>query len=910
MALAPGARLGPYEIVAAAGSGGMGEIYRARDTRLGREVAIKVLPQHLSADAGRRERFEREARAVSSLNHPNICVLHDIGHQEGVDYLVLELLEGETVADRLLRGALPIDQVMRAATEIASALARAHRQGIVHRDLKPQNVMLTKTGAKLLDFGLAKLREGESDGAAAPGAGASGGARPGGTPPGGSMLPTATRNLTTAGTLLGTFQYMAPEQLEGKEADARTDIFAFGALLYEMASGRRAFEGGSQASLIAAIMGKEPVPLAQVAPLAPAPLDRIVRRCLAKDPDDRWQSASDLAHELREVAGAAAIPVPATSAPSGVHAGAPPAKRRRVFGLAAAAGIAVVAAAVTAAAMYVTRPRPVAPAPLRANLILPTGMRLAGQDGGLSLSPDGRILVIVGSRAEGERMLHVRRLDSVETQPLAGTEGASYPFWSPDGRFIGFFSGHKLRKVPAAGGTVVTLCDAQDGRGGTWGRRGDIVFAPSAFGGLLRVDERGGTPAPVTTTDDPTVSHRLPWFLPDGKRLLFFSGTSVVTERNSIAVFDLDTKKVTPLLNVNSGGRYVAPGWLVFVRDRNLMAQRFDPVTLRLGGEAAPIVERIRFNPNRWTGSFALSDTGLLVSQSGSLAPRSRLSWFDLDGKPLGTFGSSFEGFGVEMAPDGKRAVVTQVPADGVPQLWMYDLARGLGTRFTFGTSAAIYPVFSPDSRRVAFGDSEGRILEKDVDGSADARPVIETQDVIRQPTAWTPDGRFIVYRGQGAGTGWGISRVAAIRGGEQQTLVDGPADENYAHVSADGRWLAYESNESGETSQLYIVPFDNPKGRKYQVTSEGVRSVSWMPRGLGILYQTAERRMRVIEITPSGDGLAIGAARPVFGDKAAPTDWTLHPDGRRILALVPESADVEPPLALVTDWATGLEAR
>src|SRR5262245_54581379 len=646
MALAPGVRLGPYEIVAAAGSGGMGEIYRARDTRLGREVAIKVLPQHLSADAGRRERFEREARAVSSLNHPNICVLHDIGHQEGIDYLVLELLEGETVADRLLRGALPIDQVMRSATEIASALARAHRQGIVHRDLKPQNVMLTKTGAKLLDFGLAKLREGDPDGAAAPGAGASGGANRGGTPAGGSMLPTATRNLTTAGTLPGPFQYMAPEQLEGKETDARTDIFAFGALLYEMASGRRAFEGGSQASLIAAIMSKEPAPLAQVAPLAPAALDRIVRRCLAKDPDDRWQSASDLAHELREVAGAASIPVPATSTPSGIQAAATM-RTRRGISLVAAAGIAIVAAAAAAAGMYLTRPQPEPAAPLRANLVLPSGLRLVAQDGGLALSPNGRILAIAATQGDRDRMLYVRRLDTLEAQPLTGTEGASYPFWSPDGRSIGFFANRKLRKIPASGGSVVTLCDAQDARGGSWSRRGVIVFAPAAFGGLFRVDEAGGTATQVTTTDQAAVTHRLPWFLPDGRHLLFFSGTSVLAEKNGISVLDVDAKEVTPLLTVNSGGRYVAPGWLVFVRDRTLMAQRFDTATLRLSGEALPIADKIRFNPNRWTGAYALSDTGLLLSQSGTFGQRGQLTWFDLDGKPSGTIGSLAETFGV-----------------------------------------------------------------------------------------------------------------------------------------------------------------------------------------------------------------------------------------------------------------------
>jgi serine/threonine protein kinase len=904
MALAPGARLGPYEIGAAAGSGGMGEIYRARDTRLGREVAIKVLPQHLSADPGRRERFEREARAVSSLNHPNICVLYDIGHQEGVDYLVLELLEGETIADRLLRGALPIDQLMRCATEIASALARAHRQGIVHRDLKPQNVMLTKTGAKLLDFGLAKLREEGPEGTAA-------GADPGGAPGGGSMLPTATRHLTTAGTLLGTFQYMAPEQLEGRDADARTDIFAFGALLYEMASGRRAFEGGSQASLIAAIMGKEPVPLAQAAPLAPTALERIVRRCLAKDPDDRWQSASDLAHGLREVAGAADIPVPATSAPSGPQAvAAPPVKTWSGRGILTGAGIALLAAAATAVVILAMRSQPVPPAPLRANLVLPPGLRLEVRDGGITLSPDGRLLVLVGVRADGDQMLYVRRLDSLELQPLTGTEAPSYPFWSPDSRTIGFFSGHKLRKIPATGGTVLTLCEAQNARGGSWGRRGEIVFAPAPFGGLMRVDESGGTPTPVTTAERASFTHRLPWFLPDGRHLLFFSGADVSSGGNRIAVLDLDSKQVTPLMTVDSGGRYVAPGWLVFVRDRNLMAQRFDPVTLRLGGEAMPIAERVRFNPNRWTGAYTLSDTGLLLSQSGSIALRGQLTWLDLDGRSTGTIGSPVEASGVDVAPDGKRAMLTQSGADAVPQLWMYDLARGLGTQFTSGTKPASDPVFSPDSSQVAFTDNEGEILVKDVDGSAEARRIIQTQDAIRTPTAWTPDGRFILYREQAAGTGWSVGRVAARPNGERQPLLNGPADEDYSRVSPDGRWLAYESNESGETNQIYIVRFDDPKGRKSQVTSDGVRSFSWMPHGLDILYQTQERRMRVIDITASGDGLAIGAPRPVFGDKAAPADWALHPDGRRILALVQESADVEQPLALATDWAAGLPAH
>ena len=915
MPLAPGTRLGPHEIIAPAGSGGMGEIYRARDTRLGREVAIKVLPQHLSADPARRERFEREARAVSSLNHPNICVLFDIGAQDGVDYLVMELLEGETVADRLLRGALPMEQVLRHATEIASALARAHRQGIVHRDLKPGNVMLTKSGSKLLDFGLAKLRDGEPDA----GAGAAAGASPGG----GSMLPTATRNLTTAGTLLGTFQYMAPEQLEGQEVDARTDIFAFGALVYEMASGRRAFEGKSQASLVAAIMGKEPPPLSQVAPLAPVPLDRIVRRCLAKDPDDRWQSASDLAHELREIAGLPAGPAGASSQSDASQAwprvassptGASATTGRRAVSLPIAAALALAAAAASAAAMYFTRPQPAPPPMVRTHVTLPADLGLAAGDGPIAFSPDGTMVVLAPSRDLADRPLHLRRLDSLEMQPLAGTEGATYPFWSPDGRFIGFFAGHKLRKIAPTGGAVFTLCDATDGRGGTWSRDGAIVFSPAPFGPLYRVDQAGGTPTAVTTTAAPAVSHRLPSFLPDGKRLLYFVGTSIKSQDNGIYVLDLESGTSRRLLEGESGGRYAPPGWLVFFRERTLMAQRFDPATIALAGEAAPIAEKVRFSPNRWTGTYTMSDTGLLLYQTGSNAPTGRLAWFDLDGKQIGTLGEQIEGFALRIAPDGRRAAVTQIGSDGRPEIWVYDLARGLGSRLTFGPGAGMHPVFSPDSRSIAFaGANEGKILVASVERSGPPRVVIEQRDVVRMPTSWSPDGRIIVYREQAAGTGWNVNQIDA-QGGEPKPLMAGPENEDRGLVSPDGRWLAYVSAESGQRDDLYIVPFADPGGRKYQVTSGGVGGLSqpfaWLSGGRQILYQGGDRRMHVVDVTPEGQGLVIGTPRPVFGDRPAPWQWSVHPDGRRILAILQNEDDQNTPLVLVTDWQAGLAAK
>ncbi|MGH9317449.1 MAG: protein kinase domain-containing protein, partial [Thermoanaerobaculia bacterium] len=565
MTISPGSRLGPYEVLSPLGAGGMGEVWKARDTRLGRAVAIKVLPSHMSASPEVRQRFEREAKTISQLSHPHICALHDIGREGETDYLVMEYLEGETLTDRLVKGPLPLEQTLRFGVEIADALDKAHRQGIVHRDLKPGNVMLTKSGVKLLDFGLAK--------AMAPAA------------PAGSLtaLPTQ-QGLTQEGTILGTFQYMSPEQLEGKEADARSDIFAFGAVLYEMATGRKAFSGSSQASLISAIMTSDPAPISSVQPMSPPALDRVVKTCLAKDPDERWQNAHDLMGELKWIAGL------------GSQAGVPgpPVARRRsrerlAWGMMTVTLFVALAAAVAAVVRNAHRAA-MLERPMRSSIVLPEKSALRAA----ALSPDGTRVVFVARDSSGKNLLWIRPLDSLAVRPFPGTENPSFPFWSPDSLFVGFFADGKLKKIGASGGAPQTLCDAPINRGGTWNREGVILFTPVPDGPLYRVSASGGLPTPVTRFDPSRgeTSHRWPFFLPDGRHFLYHVasfGSGGQVEKMGIYVGSLDSKEEKFLLRANSSVAYAPPGYLLFLRDRNLLAQPFDAQRIRITGDPLPV---------------------------------------------------------------------------------------------------------------------------------------------------------------------------------------------------------------------------------------------------------------------------------------------------------------------------------
>ncbi|HYB53702.1 MAG TPA: protein kinase, partial [Thermoanaerobaculia bacterium] len=690
MPLSPGAHLGPYEILAPLGAGGMGEVYRARDPRLGREVAIKTLPPHLSSSPEARQRFEREAKTISQLSHPHICALYDVGHEGETEYLVMELLDGETLAERLAKGPLPLEHTLRFGVQIADALDRAHRVGIVHRDLKPGNVMLTKSGVKLLDFGLAKFSTPTS-----------------GPISGLSMLPTTPKasNLTAEGTILGTFQYMAPEQLEGKEADARTDIFALGAVLYEMATGKKAFAGASQASLISSIMTKDPEPISSTQPMSPPALDRVVRTCLAKDPEDRWQSAGDVAKELKWLAEGSSLPA-GLSAPSAGR------KRREIVAwLVAAAAVAGLAAV----SIFSRRPH-TETSVARSFLLPPEKMEFetsADNCASLTISPDGRNVTFAVRDAEGKTLLWLRSLDALSGRPIPGTEGASFPFWSPDSRSLAFFAGGQLKRVEVAGGPSLAICDAPNGRSGSWNRNGIILFSPNTNTEVFQVPAAGGTPTPATRLDvaSSETTHRWPAFLPDGKHFLYTAGShseGTKSTSNAIYLASLGSTERTRILQGHSNVAY-ASGCLLSVRDHVLLAQPFDLSRGHLTGEPVPLADGVQNETSYFRGGFSVSDNGILIYATGTSGTNSRLRRLDIKtGQPSGEpFGDPAEYRELSVSTDDSRIAATIAdPSTGLPEIWLVD-ARGARAHFTSG-GPAFSPVFSPDGTRIAYARAKG----------------------------------------------------------------------------------------------------------------------------------------------------------------------------------------------------------
>jgi serine/threonine protein kinase len=886
MTLPAGSRLGPYEILSAVGTGGMGEVYKARDTRLDRTVAVKVLPASLSENAAFRQRFEREARAISKLSHPHICTIHDVGNEAGVEYLVMEFLEGETLAERIAKGPLPLEQVLRYGIEISDALEKAHRQGVVHRDLKPANAMITKSGIKLVDFGLAKLD--------VPAIGSVVSSL--------SVVPTqADLGLTAQGTILGTFHYMAPEQLEGGEADGRTDIFALGLLLYEMATGKKAFAGKSPASLMAAILHKEPEPISSFQPMIPPALERIVRTCLAKDPDDRFQTAHDVRLQLQWIAeGGSGVGLPALVAP-----------RRKSREKLAWALLPVAALAAIAATVLVIRLSSELPPVVRSSLLPPEKSSFAFEFGPMALSPDGSRMAFVAT-SSGTNMLWVRPLSGASAQPLAGTEGASNPFWSPDSRFLGFFAKGKLNKIEASGGPPQSLADASLGRGGSWNREGVILFVPNSRAVVHRVSASGGEASRVTRLDAGAseVSHRWPVFLPDGRRFLYLAQSGGgADEKNAIYAASLDGGERKHLFDANSNVVYAPPGYLLFHRERTLLARPFDPRSLRFTAEAFPVAEDVQYFATFAQAAFAASDQGLLAYQTGVSGGETQLTWLDRAGKPTGTVGAPGRLTTPRISNDGRRVAVRILDAQSVGDIWIYDLERDTRTRFTFDPSDEFGPLWSRDDSRVLFSaarKSPGDVYQRDSAGTAKEQPLLSS-NAFKMPLDWSPDGRVLLLQVDNPRmpTQMDLWTYSAADG-KATPFLQSEANETLGRFSPDGRWIAYVSNASGR-EEVYVVPFPGPGG-EWQISTAGGRAPIWTRGGREIVYQAPGDEIMAVEVRTS-PAFQAGIPKTLFKTHLRPPpgrQFDVTPDGERFLVNRKPGDQVSDSITLVQNWVAG----
>ena len=878
-----GKTLAHYEIVEKIGAGGMGEVYRARDSRLNRDVAVKVLPGHISADPEVRQRFEREARVISSLSHPNICTLYDVGCEDGVDFLVMEYLEGETLYDRLRRDPLPAKEVLSLGAQIADALDRAHRAGIIHRDLKPGNIMLTRDGAKLLDFGLAKTAEMGAASVAT------------------SVLTEANteKPLTAEGTILGTFQYMAPEQLEGKSLDARTDIFSLGAVLYEMATGKRAFAGGSQASLIASILERDPAPISTVAPVSPPALDRTVLKCLAKDPDERWQTARDVASELTWIA--------EDSSRAGVprHVSRRRRSRERML-----LGLGSVLLAATIGLSYsVFRLSAREDRVVRAFIPPPEGTTFDLDDflpGPVSVSPDGTRIAFVADHEDGAELLWVRHIDALTGQPLAGTDGASYPFWSPDSRMIGFFADGKLKKIAAEGGAALSLCDAENGKGGTWSEEDVILFTPRWDMPIYRVPAAGGEPQEVTALDEALRenSHRLPRFLEGGRRFLYFARSSGARDKNpsTVRLGSLDGEPQRTLFASETAAIPVS-GHLLYVSENTLLARPFDEKRAELTGPAFPIAENVESMPGAGCGIFSASRNGVLVYQLDTPDVVGQLTWVDRSGNELGTLGEPSVYGNPVFSPNAEYLAVEDWSSGETADLWIFEVARGVRTRFTLGPGTESGAVWTPDGKSIVYSsDAAGRfdIYRKSVDGAEEAELLLQSP-VDKSPTSISPDGRFLLFDQER-----GIWLLPLDGESEARPFIDGELTEFDGRFSPDGRWVAYVSTES-QQPEVYVVPFPGP-GRRYQVSTATGMGGDWSADGREIVFGT-ENGIFAVAMEATGSSLRIGPPELLFGVEDFTGGGPL-PDHQRFIGLktlgTPEIAS----LALVMNWTAELDGR
>jgi eukaryotic-like serine/threonine-protein kinase len=884
MPVASGMKLGPYEIQSLLGAGGMGEVYRARDVRLDRTVAIKVLAPHLSSSPELKQRMEREARAISSLNHPNICQLYDIGSQDGTDYLVMEFLEGETLAERLHRGALPLGETLAIGSTIAEALAVAHRQGIVHRDLKPGNIMLTKSGAKLMDFGLAKATtaglEGTSKAPVLSAAPTMSGASP-------------ASPLTTAGALIGTIQYMSPEQIEGKEADARSDLFALGGILYEMVTGGRPFRGKSQISVASAILEKEPEPISSLQPLTPQAFEHVVTTCLAKNPDDRFQTAHDVRLQLKWIA------------QSGL-AGSKPAERERsglgLGGWVAAGGLAVL---LMALAIWWHAAKPdertsyfAAPLPFSAR--------------DLAVSPNGHTIAVVGRESERRNLLWIYEPGSPAATSIANTEGANFPFWSADGRSLGFFADGRLKRVDIAGGPVQTLCDAPNGRGGAWNEDGVILFTPTGqLGtGLYRIAASGGTPTQVTFPDREhgEDSHRWPLFLPDGIHFLYLAMD--LSERklvSSIYLGSLNSKEKRLITEATANVAYAQAGYLLFYRNQTLFAQRFDAKKFELSGEPTPIFTELQYLPRIARAVFASSDSGLLVAQKGGATEVSQMLWFDREGQQIGVASKPGVYGNLNLAPSGQFVATDAMdPGSQNTDVWTYDLATESAKRLSFDPAIDSTPVWSPDSSRIVFCSDRAQrfnLYVRDATGAGDDK-LIPQEGPDRYPTDWSHDGKYVLYE---RGTDLWFLTLPSL---SSSLFLKALSPPRAGRFSPDGKWVAYASNESGKW-EVYVTSFPEAHG-KWQVSNAGGEQPRWRSDGRELYYLASDGKIMAAPVTT---GANFDAGTPVALFQANPRElvatseqfsYDVSKDGQKFL-INTQLKTAMTPMSVVMNWGAKL---
>jgi Tol biopolymer transport system component len=878
MTLAAGTKLGPYEIVSAIGAGGMGEVYKARDTRLDRDVAIKILSAHLSTSEEVRQRFEREAKTISKFSHPHICALYDVGREGDTDYLVMEFLEGESLADRLGKGALPTEQILRYGVEIADALDKAHRQGIVHRDLKPGNVMLTKSGVKLLDFGLAKPL-------------ATAGARP---ISGASSLATEaqmSQPLTERGTVLGTFQYMAPEQLEGGEADARSDIFALGAVLYEMATGRKAFTGKSQASLIGSILRDDPPPITEAAPMVPPALNRVVKTCLAKDPEDRFQTAHDVKLQLQwiqEGGSQAGLPAPVVARR----------KNREKLAWATAAILAVAAAALGFGFWKRTpQPKPT----MRFEIDVPPDVSTIDAP---RISPDGRTLAFDATDSTGKNRIWIRPLNALKAHALAGTEGTRRAFWSPDGKYLAFFADGKLQKVEASGGPPQKICDAPSGADGTWSPEGVILFDGIGNDPIQRVPASGGTAVPIIKPEGAQATQvGWPAFLPDGKHFLYMAIAAKVAD-SMYRVGSLDSKETTPFAPAQSQITYIEPGYLLFLRDRTLVAQRFDAKALKTLGEPIPIAEQVGTD-SVGLARFSVSREGTLVYRTGDVTDR--LVWVDRTGKEAETLGDPAQYLNPDLSPDGRRLAFDL--ADARTQhddIWVRDLARNVNSRLSFSKEGAFGPKWSPDGKRIVYTVGLD-LFERSADGQGAETPLLKS-DELKIVSDFSPDGRFMAFYSRSKETGWDIWILPTFGDKKPFPWLKTNFREFRPVFSPDGRYLAYVSDESGRR-EVYVQSFPGPGG-KWQVSSAGGDQPRWRGDGKELYFGSPDQKVMAVDVT-TGASFEAGVPRPLFpvhlDTAAARNHYLPSKDGQRFLLVATPARESMTPTTVVLNWMADL---